>query len=118
MSLRHAAALALVGWYLMVPPLLPDGSVNVKAPLSEWSESGQGFDTAQDCNKARAQEAERVVKNLDAVKREIGALPDTGDRPLSEVAPSTYARYASVLNKGGAFLSSRCISSDDPRLAK
>jgi len=26
MMLRHTAALALVGWYLMVPPMSPDGN--------------------------------------------------------------------------------------------
>jgi len=37
MNLRHAAALGLVGWYLMVPPL-KNGEIipDEKAPLSEW----------------------------------------------------------------------------------
>jgi hypothetical protein len=35
MKPRHAAALALVGWYLMAPPL--DGpNVDPFAPLSKW----------------------------------------------------------------------------------
>jgi hypothetical protein len=35
---RHAAALVLVGWYLMVPPPVPHSSVPVDldAPLSKW----------------------------------------------------------------------------------
>jgi hypothetical protein len=33
MKPRHAAALVLVGWYLMTPPVRPDGSVNVAAPI-------------------------------------------------------------------------------------
>ena len=47
MKTRHAAALALVGWYLMFPPVHPamifpsdqkfkQGSLNLKAPLHEW----------------------------------------------------------------------------------
>jgi hypothetical protein len=32
MKLCHAAALGLVGWYLMLPPVRPDGSVNANAP--------------------------------------------------------------------------------------
>jgi len=36
---RHAAALDLVSWYLMTPPVRPDGSVNVAAPLSKWKTS-------------------------------------------------------------------------------
>src|SRR5216683_7713449 len=38
MKPRHAAALALVGWYVMVPPPVIHSSVpvNLGAPLSEW----------------------------------------------------------------------------------
>jgi hypothetical protein len=40
-KLRHAAALALVGWYLMVPPVnqTPSGlwRVEMKAPIREWN---------------------------------------------------------------------------------
>jgi hypothetical protein len=35
MKPRHAAALALVGWYLMMPPWRP--TVDVSAPLSRWA---------------------------------------------------------------------------------
>jgi hypothetical protein len=50
MRLRHAAALALVSWYLMTPPAgepptyTPDG----KAPLSEWSIIGS-YSSAKEC---------------------------------------------------------------------
>jgi hypothetical protein len=43
----HAASLALVGWYLMMPPW---GKVN--APLSEWVVY-QSFDSAEVCAVAR-----------------------------------------------------------------
>jgi hypothetical protein len=38
MILRHSAALALVGWYLMGPPLTSPGSEkhDTQAPLSRW----------------------------------------------------------------------------------
>jgi len=35
MKLRHAAALVLVGWYLMVPPV-HDGKPDTQAPISAW----------------------------------------------------------------------------------
>ena len=35
MKPRHAAALALAGWYLMMPPM-GNGKVYVTAPLSMW----------------------------------------------------------------------------------
>ena len=36
MKPRHAAALALMGWYLLAPPLYK-GEVDEKAPLKEWA---------------------------------------------------------------------------------
>lgn len=36
MKLRHAAALVLVGWYLMMPHLLSDGRADMSVPLSHW----------------------------------------------------------------------------------
>jgi hypothetical protein len=45
MNLRHAAALALVGWYLMTPP--NDGRF-WHGRLSEWMRKGT-FDTQADC---------------------------------------------------------------------
>jgi hypothetical protein len=51
MKPRYAAALALVGWYLMVPPPKSDGA-DLQWPLSEWA-SLQGFDTATECERAK-----------------------------------------------------------------
>lgn len=50
MKPHHAAALALVGWYLMIPPssTLPPG-VAYKEPLRNWK-IVRGFDTADDCD--------------------------------------------------------------------
>jgi len=37
MKLRHAVPLTLIGWYLMVPPLIPNThEINKSAPLSQW----------------------------------------------------------------------------------
>jgi hypothetical protein len=57
MNFRHAAALALTGWYFLVPPIRVLGPRNdpntpiefdAKAPLSEWKII-QGFDSIKDC---------------------------------------------------------------------
>jgi hypothetical protein len=52
MNLRHAAALALVGWYLLGPPLLRgrDGKLHVveNVPLPHW-EIMEFADTEQRC---------------------------------------------------------------------
>jgi hypothetical protein len=37
MNLRHGSAIALVGWYLMVPPLVDAPyKVDTEAPLTSW----------------------------------------------------------------------------------
>ena len=46
---RHAAALALAGWYLMVPPISHKGEFLDNAPLSEWTLL-DSTDSAADCN--------------------------------------------------------------------
>jgi hypothetical protein len=51
MKPRHAPALALVVWYLMLPPVRPDGCVNAHAPLSKWKTSNT-YATADKCKKA------------------------------------------------------------------
>jgi hypothetical protein len=48
MDPRHAAALGLVGWYLMVPPVASDGEVDAYAPLSKWWKF-QTDDSADEC---------------------------------------------------------------------
>lgn len=89
MKLRHAAALALVGWYLMVPPLIANpnpttgGQLEVSAPLSKW-EIVRSFDTAAECNEARQRTAASGVGNAEAQR--------------------LWQKYAT------------CIASDDPRL--
>jgi hypothetical protein len=56
---RHAAALSLVGWYLMLPPLADRAYdlsqprlIEGDAPLSEWIIK-RAYDTAEECVKAQ-----------------------------------------------------------------
>jgi hypothetical protein len=56
MKPRHAAALVLVGWYLMFPPPdfdhathLANGNPNLDAPFSDWRNEAS-FDSAKECN--------------------------------------------------------------------
>jgi len=87
MRFRHAAAFALVGWYLMVPPLAPGGKeIDTRAKLSQWAPS-LAFERADDC-----------TKSLDALMKRA----------------ATHAAHLNV----SQVQHSRCISTDDPRLAK
>ena len=52
MNLRHAAALALVGWYLMMPPGNLNTCPDSNTPISEWEVSAS-FDTATQCTSAK-----------------------------------------------------------------
>jgi len=54
MTIRHATALALVGWYLMVPPRVPGtGEVNRSVPLSQWNIRRQ-FPKNEGCEAAKS----------------------------------------------------------------
>jgi hypothetical protein len=49
-NLRHAAALALLGWYLMMPPPYSADvhSLDESAPMTSWTQLS-AFDTAKEC---------------------------------------------------------------------
>jgi hypothetical protein len=112
---RHAAALALVGWYLMVPqPDAPGKAPNANAPLSQWNQMG-AFDNASNCEKEREYRRRVAVKALGEVKQEVAALPDS-TQPLVKVSPKVAQDAADVSNFAVGIEASRCIASDDPRL--
>jgi hypothetical protein len=86
-----AAALALVGWYLMTPPLRsPGGELEPDAPIARWR-SAHAYDSAGECEKAK----ESFIKSAE---RETSA---ESDKLFS-----------------GAILQSQCVASDDPRLGR
>ena len=96
MNPRHAAALALVGWYLMTPNPISDpklsGYPNLAAHLYEW-QIYESFDTAKACQA----EKEKLT-----------------DKWMPEVNQSKTKQQ-----KEKAFLwmtSPVCIATDDPRL--
>jgi hypothetical protein len=98
MNLRHAAALALVGWYLMMPPLAgPNASnlrVDLTAKLSQW-EIVDSFDSADVCRVALLKDghwAEEQAKN--------GKFESENQRVA--------LRWQRLEEK--------CVASDDPRL--
>ena len=116
MKPRHTATLALLGWYLLVPPWttgMPDhraqrmlthsplhgnplgiGNPDAKAPLSKWR-IVVSFDTAQECEKARTHRtAHRDEEYAQYLRLDV---PDQ---------LATYMSHA------------RCVETDDPRLAK
>lgn len=100
MKRRHAAALALVGWYLMTAPVSDHGAiVDQDAPLSEWSKA-QLFDTESAC------EAERQQAITDS--QEAAALVPDSDVDKDDKQEATDTVHQTIV--------SRCVDSNDPAL--
>lgn len=79
MRFRHAASLALVGWYLMLPPVKDTPQAARQAPLREWTIIGS-FDTATQCHQRKV-EVERTLSKSDA--------PDFKGRVLNTLCIAT-----------------------------
>jgi hypothetical protein len=92
MKARGAAALALVGWYLMFAPSATDGTPNVKAPLRVW-DLAHSYDKAAECEDEALKSVRPLVDEW--LKKHPNQWPPCrgGDDPL-------------------------CIATDDLRLAK
>jgi hypothetical protein len=100
MNLRHAAALALVGWYLMIPPEVypgPNSSrVLMPPPFDRTWRVKATFNSANDCEVAREKHETDVALALkSAIPKRYEAHP-TLSSPIDD----------------GAL----CIATDDPRL--
>ena len=105
MNLRPAAALALVGWYLMTPPIDWTGKRSYpddRAPLSKWEMAGS-FDPAEACQHKRDDEIYH---------------PCTLDIPASSVCPQNAIPRDDDFWRAEreSFFEARCIGTDDPRL--
>jgi hypothetical protein len=105
MKPRHAAALALVGWYLMVPPVSTYNGkayVDSYASLRRWTRIGVSFDSVTDCGQA-SEKTRKNVRNAEEDELESAAEQDAnpGDQTL--------AGYEAVRQV-------KCFSKDDPRI--
>jgi hypothetical protein len=90
MKPRHAGALALMGWYLMLPPIMTDGRVDSSVRLAQWR-IDEDFDSAAQCDHMR-----EALQHVTVLARRAG------DPPMQlEIA----ADHKAI-----------CIATDDPRL--
>ena len=87
-KLHHAAAIALAGWYLMLLPMNGPGAVRFEA--TNWATIQRSFDTAAECEVARA-------------KAVVPPVPvQNGPAPGKQPVETKRAFY--------------CVATDDPRL--
>ena len=116
MILRHAAALALVGWYLMIPPMVhkenwPPVNPVPTAPLGKWF-TWNWFDTADACTKERSALIARGEGNAFNDYRRWLA----GREPSDDLLDEWTSAYSLVYAINEANHRSMCIATDDPRL--
>lgn len=105
MNLRHAAALALVGWYLMTPPVESctgafSGGACHQVPLEKWQIVGT-YDSSSGCEKAKSLWIEK------------------GQMYLADIEASSRSRTTRMsLNEASATtdMAATCITRADPRL--
>ncbi len=125
MKLHHAAALALVGWYLMTPPWgfrtdprlgVPMWDVDTHAPISKW-EIVDAYDSVERCKDALNWLGER------ARRRWIEQEKKLSDEQLDKIQGSNTPLQDSSLSDARLELrlfseydAGKCIATDDPRL--
>lgn len=90
MKVLRASAIALVGWYLILPPRTPSG-VDSRAPLARWTKY-KDYESAGEC----------ALGKVDLQNRARGAFGD----PSLEL----------TLRQREQFQAADCIADDDPRL--
>jgi hypothetical protein len=106
MKRQHAAALVLVGWYLMVPPNKNDDMT----PISGWIVR-HTYDSAEACQAAQRKERDEATAKL----RQYDSMSDLQRRNLEHNQETLDQEMADKDGFDTAWHSA-CIESDDPRL--
>jgi len=102
MKSRHATALAIVLWYLMIPPIGADNKIDAHAPLSKWRR-GVGFESEKDCDNSLKDAIQNPMTPAE-YQAAVQATLKAKKRPLSQAEMTK--RTAESL----------CVATDDPRL--
>jgi len=106
MKVRHIAATALMGWYLMMPHWSQDDHApRDDSPLAQWIVI-DSFDFASDCKDAKKAREDETFQRFSAETPE----PHNPFQPYQGIAELRRAWYRE-------YLSAQCIGTDDPRLA-
>jgi len=104
MNPRHAVAFALLGWYLLIPPVFsamgdhPRAFNDLSAPINKWDIQAS-FDSEAGCEKEKA----RIRTEAPLRLKFASEHPDQDQN----------GNIAAVAQ---AWQLSECVTSDDPRL--
>jgi hypothetical protein len=102
MNLRHAAALMLVGWYLILPYRLPNSTKHdVSVSLSHLCKVAN-FPDRDRCESSRAS-AIQMIDHPDDLHPKIAAK-------MRQIGAAGMSEIRQTVSEG------KCIASDDPRL--
>jgi hypothetical protein len=102
MKPRHAASLAIIAWYLMIPPIDARNKVDAHAPMSKWKK-GVTFDSEKECDDSLRDAIANPMTDAEYQAAEQATLK-AKMHPLSKTE-MTKRTAESV-----------CVSADDPRL--
>ena len=101
MKSRHARTLAVVIWYLMIPPIGADNKVDAHASLSKWRK-GVGFESEKECEDSLKDAIQNPMTPAE-YQAAAKATRKAKMRPLS--MPEMTKRTAE----------SQCVVGDDPQ---
>jgi hypothetical protein len=102
MKSRHAIALAIVAWYLMIPPIDATNKIDVKAPLLTWRKSMK-FDSQDQCEDSLKDVIEHPTTPAEYQAAAKATLK-------ARMKPLTQAEMTKRMKE------SQCVAEDDPRL--
>lgn len=120
MKPRHAAALALVGWYLMVPPspYRSDGDTRPlsQIPISDW-QTEHVYDSAQDCDQVLSK-WHKIAADVEKETHEFRAAAKKNPKTGLLEAPGLKTPLMSKTTPEQLWFyeNADCIATDDPRL--
>ena len=98
----HAATLAIVAWYLMIPPIGADNKVDAHAPLSNWRK-GVSFNSQKECDDSLK----------DAIQNPM--TPDEYQAAAKQTRKANM-KPLSISEMTNRTAESQCVAEDDPRL--
>ena len=102
MKLCRGAVLAIVGWYLMIPPIGADNRVDAHAPLSKWR-VGVGFESQKDCDDS----LKDAIQSPMTPAEYQAAAKQTQKAKMKPLSMSEMTKRTAE---------SQCVAGDDPRL--